>query len=106
MTALERQQSKYEELSGKYYQMAKDIPEGTWLEYFDQDTSRQLRCKLSAKIDADTYIFVNRFGLKLMEKTRRQFAYDMQFNKAKPLDTRPMFERIMERVVRTLKSAA
>lgn len=106
MTALERQQSKYEELSNKYFQMAKDIPEGTWVEYFDKDTTRQLRCKLSAKIDADTYIFVNRFGLKLMEKSRRQFAYDMQFSRAKPLDTRPIFERIMTKIVSSLKSAA
>ena len=106
MTALERQQSKYEELSGKYYSLAKDIEEGTWLEYFDQESGRQLRCKLSAKIDADTYIFVNRFGLKVLEKSRRQFAYDMQFEKAKSLDNRPIFERLMDKVVNGLKQAA
>ncbi len=104
MTALERQQSKYEELSSKYYNMAKNITEGTWLEYFDQDSGRQVRCKLSAKIDAETYIFVNRFGLKTLEKTRRQFAYDLQFEKAKSLDSRPLFERLMEKVVDGLKT--
>lgn len=106
MTALERQQSKYEELSNKFYSMAKDIDEGTWLEYFDQDSGRQVRCKLSAKIDAETYVFVNRFGLKVIEKTRRQFAYDLQFEKAKPLDGRPLFERLMDKVVGGLKQAA
>ncbi len=104
MTALERQQSKYEELSTKYYTLAKDIPAGTWLEYFDQGSGRQIRCKLSAKIDAETYLFVNRFGLKTIEKTRREFAYDLQFEKARPLDSRPLFERLMEKVVDTLKS--
>lgn len=106
MTALERQQSKYEELSTKSYTIAKDIPVGTWLEYFDQDSGRQIRCKLSAKIDADTYIFVNRFGLKVLEKSRRQFAYDLQFEKAKSLDNRPLFERLMEKVVSGLSQAA
>lgn len=106
MTALERQQSKYEELSTKFYSLAKDISEGTWLEYFDQDSGRQIRCKLSTKIDSETYIFVNRFGLKVIEKSRRQFAYDLQFEKAKPLDNRPLFERLMEKVVTGLKQTA
>ena len=106
MSALERQQSKYQELSSKYYQIAKNIPEGTWLNYFDEETGRQLRCKLSAKLDSDSYIFVNRLGLKALEKSRRQFAYDMQFNKAKTLDVRPIFERVMESVVSRLKQAA
>lgn len=106
MSALERQQSKYQELSSKYYQIAKDIPEGTWLNYFDDETGRQLRCKLSAKLDSDSYIFVNRLGLKALEKSRRQFAYDMQFNKAKTLDVRPIFERVMDSVVSKLRQAA
>ena len=106
MSALERQQSKYQELSSKYYQIAKNIPEGTWLNYFDEETGRQLRCKLSAKLDSDSYIFVNRLGLKALEKSRRQFAYDMQFNKAKTLDVRPIFERVMQSVVSRLKQAA
>jgi len=106
MTALERQQSKYEELSTKFYSLAKDIPMGTWLEYFDQGSGRQLRCKLSAKIDSETYIFVNRFGLKVLERSRRQFAYDMQFEKAKSLDSQPIFERLMGKVVNSLKQAA
>lgn len=105
MSALERQQSKYQELSSKYYQIAKDIPEGTWLNYFDEETGRQLRCKLSAKLGSDSYIFVNRLGLKALDKSRRQFAYDMQFNKAKTLDVRPIFERVMESVVSRLKAA-
>jgi hypothetical protein len=51
-------------------------------------------------------VFVNRFGLKVIEKSRRQFAYDLQFEKAKPLDGRPLFERLMDKVVGGLKQAA
>lgn len=102
MTAVERQQARYEELATGYYEMAKNMPEGTWLEYFDEETGKKLRCKLASKIDADSYIFVNRLGFKALEKTRKQFAYDMQFNRAKLVDTRPFFDRIMGKVVNNL----
>lgn len=102
MTAVERQQARYEELSGRYYELAKELPEGSWVEYFDDDSGKKLRCKLTSKIDADTYIFVNRFGFKVLEKSRKQFAYDMQFNRAKLLDTNPLFDRIMGNVVTNL----
>lgn len=102
MTAVERQQARYEELSGRYYELAKELPQGSWVEYFDDNSGKKLRCKLTSKIDADTYIFVNRFGFKALEKSRKQFAYDMQFNRAKLLDTNPLFDRIMGSVVTNL----
>ncbi len=98
MTALERQQSKYEELSSKFYMMAKEIAEGTWVEY-QEESGKVNRCKLSKKIDADTYLFVNRFGFKTLEKSRRQFAYDMQFDKAKVLDSTPIFDRVLNGII-------
>lgn len=106
MTALERQQSRYEQLSNKYYLEAKDIPEGVWLTYRDDTNLKDLRCKLSSKIDAESYIFVNRFGFKVLEKSRRQLAYDMQFKRAKVLDSTPVFERLMDKVVTHLRQAA
>lgn len=98
MTALERQQSKYEELSSKYYIEAKEIQEGTWIEH-QEENGKINRCKLSKKIDADTYLFVNRFGFKTLERSRRQLAYDMQFKKAKILDSTPIFDRILKGIV-------
>lgn len=106
MTALERQQSRYEQLSNRFYLEAKEIPEGVWLEYMNDDAFKHVRCKLSSKIDADSYIFVNRLGFKVLEKSRRQLAYDMQFEKARILDSRPLFERLMDKVVTHLKQAA
>lgn len=104
MTALERQQARYEELSSQCYLDAKNMPVGTWLLYTDENKGKELRCKLSAKVDADNYIFVNRFGFKAIVKSRRQFAYDMQFKKAKVIDSNPMFERLMDKVVTQIKS--
>ena len=104
MTALERQQARYEELSSQCYLEAKNMPIGSWLSYLNESNGKLLRCKLSAKVDADNYIFVNRFGFRDLVKTRRQFAYDMQFKKAKLLDNSPIFERLMDRVVTQIKS--
>ena len=104
MTALERQQSKYEELSSKFYVTAKEVAEGTWVEYQEED-GKINRCKLSKKIDADTYLFVNRFGFKTLEKSRRQFAYDMQFNKAKILDSTPIFDRVLNGILTHFQTA-
>lgn len=102
MTAVEKQQARYEELSTGFFEMAKNMPEGTWVDYFDEQSGKSVRCKLASKIDADTYIFVNRLGFKSLEKSRKQFAYDMQFNRAKAVDDRPFFDRIMNNVVHTL----
>ncbi|PCK09786.1 MAG: hypothetical protein COA42_02420 [Alteromonadaceae bacterium] len=118
MSAQERLASNREELSNEYYIMAKNLPTGTWVNYQSDtieeahitsqkgdgqqtDSKNQVkitRCKLSTKIDANTYIFVNRLGFKTGEKTRRQFAYDMQFGKASILDSTALFDRIMNNI--------
>lgn len=103
MSAVERQQARYEELSAHYFEMAKSMPEGAWLDYIDENQNKSVRCKLASKIDADTYIFVNRLGFKVLERTRKQFAYDMQFARAKNIDTRPFFDRIMGKVVENIE---
>ncbi|WP_370981256.1 DUF1631 family protein [Agaribacterium sp. ZY112] len=97
MDALERQQSRYEQLSNEFYQKAKDMAEGTWFNYLGE--KKALRCKLSAKLNAENYIFVNRFGFKALNKSRRQFAYDMQFKKAIVLSNTPLFDRIMTSLI-------
>lgn len=105
MTALERQQSQYEELSSKFFTLAKEIKEGRWVEFQETD-GKLIRCKLSKKIDADNYLFVNRFGFKMKETSRRQLAYDMQFNRAKILNSAPIVDRIFENILNRFQSAA
>ena len=105
MTAVEKQKARYEELEAKYFQMAKDISIGSWLQYTDGESGKTVRCKLASKMDADTYLFTNRMGFKVLEKTRKQLAYDMQFKKVKILDARPMFDRIMSSIVDSMSSS-
>lgn len=106
MTAVERQQARYEELSTHYFETAKNMPTGSWFVYYEPETSKTLRCKLASKIDAETYVFVNRMGFKVLDKTRKQFALDMQFGRATPLDTTPAFDRMMSKVVSGLSASS
>ncbi|VUD40366.1 hypothetical protein TDB9533_00152 [Thalassocella blandensis] len=87
--------TEHSELSQEYFVKAKELTEGSWLEYTDED-DKLLLCKLSKKIDADSYIFVNRFGVKNLEKSRRSLAMDLQQDRAKILDITPLFDRVMD----------
>src|SRR5690606_22006091 len=96
MTALERQQARYKALTYEFIKKADALPLGTWVSYEDSRRGKILRCKLSAKIDVtDVYVFVNRFGFKLLEKSRKDFAYDMQQRRAIPLESGVLFDRAM-----------
>lgn len=104
LTALERQQLRYKQLSYEYIKKADTLPIGTWIAYEDSQKGKIIRCKLTAKLDiTDTYIFVNRLGFKVLEKTRKDIAYDMQQKRAVMLDTTPVFDRAMSAVVENIK---
>lgn len=104
MTALERQQARFKALTYEYIKKADALPVGTWVSYEDSRRGKILRCKLAAKIDvSDTFVFVNRFGFKVMEKPRKDFAYDMQQRRALPLEIGALFDRAMENIVGNLR---
>lgn len=107
MTAMERQQARYRALTYEFIRKAESLPLGTWISYEDSRRGRILRCKLAARIEAsDTYVFVNRFGFKAMEKTRKDFAYDMQQRRATVLQSGVLFDRAMENIVNNLRQVS
>ncbi len=104
MTALERQQARYKALTYEFIKKADALPVGTWLSYEDSRRGKILRCKLSTKIEiSDTFVFVNRFGFKVMEKSRKDFAYDLQQRRAIALENSMLFDRAMENIVGNLR---
>ena len=104
MTALERQQARYKALTYEFIKKADALAVGTWLSYEDSRRGKILRCKLSTKIEiSDTFVFVNRFGFKVMEKSRKDFAYDLQQRRAIPLENGVLFDRAMENIVGNLR---
>ena len=104
MTALERQQARYKALTYEFIKKADAMPIGTWVSYEDSRRGKIIRCKLAARIEvSDTFVFVNRFGFKVMEKARKDFAYDMQQHRATLLESGALFDRAMDSIVNNLR---
>lgn len=76
---------------------------GSWIE-FAQDDQRKLRCKLAAIIKpAGRYIFVNRSGVKILEKNRMSLAMEFKNNTVTLLDNDLLFDRALESVIGNLR---
>ncbi|WP_169335587.1 DUF1631 domain-containing protein [Dasania marina] len=104
MTALERQKAQHQALTYEFIKQAESIALNTWFDYQVTHEQKHLRCKLSARIEAnDSYIFVNRFGFNVLEKTRKEFAYDLQQKHAKGLEATPLFDRAFSTISDNLR---
>lgn len=90
----------------KNLEIARDIREGTWVEYLDAENGEKFRYKLAAKIDSTAYVFVNRKGFKTIERTCTQLAHDLTSNKARLLTSGEFFDRMMNKVLSSIKQAA
>ncbi len=102
-SAIERQREKYAALKQHYFDVAKNMKVGTWLSYEIDSSSFNL--KLSNNLNTESFLFVNRLGLKKCLKSRQEFALDLQSGKAKVLSQEPLFDRLMSRALGHLKTA-
>jgi len=105
MTAIERQQVQTQRLQFEFIQKAEKLPIGTWIEFSHIDGEPgPLRFKLTAKIDlTDSFVFVNRFGTKIVDKSRKAFAADLQQNIATVLERGSAFDRAISRIATNLR---
>jgi hypothetical protein len=77
---------------------------GNWVE-FGLINGASFRCKLSAIIDeADCFVFVNRMGLKVIEKTRVELAHEMRRGRMTLLEQGAFIDRALDAVVGSLRS--
>ncbi len=103
MTALERQLVKQNALHFKSLQKAESLPIGSWIT-MEEPNTKSIRCKLSAKlIETDTYVFVNRYGIKSLERPKKDVAMAIQKGYFHILESGQLFERAMERISATLR---
>lgn len=99
MTAIERQQAQHESTDFEFIKKAEEMPLNTWMNYHLIDENRTIRCKLASRLEInDSYIFVNRFGFKALEKSRRDFAHDLQKQRISLLESTPLFDRAIENI--------
>jgi len=76
---------------------------GVWVEFLVED-EQSVRCKLAAKINAiDKYIFVNRQGVKVVEKTRLGLAQELMDGTVKMISDGLLFSRALESVIGNLR---
>jgi len=77
---------------------------GNWVE-FRLVNGANFRCKLSAIIEeADCFVFVNRMGLKVIEKTRVELAHEMRRGRMTLLEQGAFIDRALDAVVGSLRS--
>ncbi|MBW7472777.1 DUF1631 domain-containing protein [Marinobacter sp. M216] len=103
-TAVERQQQLEEAAISEFVAQIDSIEIGNWVE-FRLVNGASFRCKLSAIIeDADSFVFVNRMGLKVIEKNRIELAHEMRRGRLTLLEQGALIDRAMDAVVGSLRS--
>ncbi|TFF10134.1 DUF1631 domain-containing protein [Pseudomonas sp. BCA14] len=76
---------------------------GSWFE-FQTDKTTTLRCKLTAIMaPTNSYIFVNRSGLKVLEKSAAQLAMAFKQGVLRTLDDGLLFDRALASVIGNLR---
>ena len=106
LSAVEKQLAFKDSTLDKYSNLIDEIPLGTWLE-FKVSSDKKIRCKLSTSLqEADSFIFVNRLGLKSLEKTREELAEDLHKKSALILEQSPLIDRAINAVSSGLKLKA
>ncbi|HEX7036949.1 MAG TPA: DUF1631 domain-containing protein [Pseudomonadales bacterium] len=79
------------------------LTEGTWVE-IHQEGESVLRCKLATIVrPGDRYVFVNRRGMKVAEKTRMELARELQDDKLVVLNDSQVFDRALQAVIGNLR---
>ena len=79
------------------------LRQGAWVEFLE-DEDNSVRCKLAAIVQpGDKYIFVNRTGMKVLERTRVGLALEFQRGAVRELDDTLLFDRALESVIGSLQ---
>lgn len=93
------------EIQDSYYDLARGIKVGTWVEFRHGD-SRAERAKLSwVSPISSKFLFVNRKGLKVADKTIWALASELRHGRAMLLEDVPLFDRALDAIVERLKSS-
>jgi hypothetical protein len=92
-------------IEDEHYRAAREIKVGTWVEFRTADDKVE-RAKLSwiSPISAK-YLFVNRKGLKVADKTVLGLAHELRQGRAMILEDVPLFDRALDAIVERLKNS-
>ncbi|TAN07285.1 MAG: DUF1631 domain-containing protein [Rhodanobacteraceae bacterium] len=86
-------------------QAVRDLKVGDWVEFTDEAGTRE-RAKLSwISPISGKYLFVNRRGLKVADRTAVQLATELHNERAMILEEVPLFDRALDAIVDRLRNA-
>jgi hypothetical protein len=89
---------------GEYIEQIDTLKIGDWVE-FRLVNGASFRCKLSAVIEeANSFVFVNRMGLKVIEKNRLDLASELRKGRLSLLDQGALIDRALNAVVGNLRT--
>lgn len=92
------------EVADEHYEIARGMKVGTWIEFRHQE-GRAERAKLSwISPISSKYLFVNRKGLKVADKTVWALATELRHGRALLLEDVPLFDRALDAIVERLKN--
>ncbi|WNO09638.1 DUF1631 domain-containing protein [Teredinibacter sp. KSP-S5-2] len=86
-----------------HMKMVANFNQGAWFEMKD-GSGANIRCRLAAFIKpTGKYIFVNRNGMKVAEKSQTELAIALKADALRALDNSMLFDRALETVVTSLR---
>jgi hypothetical protein len=89
----------------EFLKTAREIKVGNWLEFADEQGNRE-RAKLSwISPISSKYLFVNRRGLKVCDKTVFALATELRRGSTIVLEEVPLFDRALDAIVARLRTA-
>jgi hypothetical protein len=87
----------------QYLEQISRLNVGVWVELTQEDGER-LRCKLATIVEpGPRYIFVNRRGMKVLEKSRMGLAVDLKRKALTVLQESQVFDRALQAVIGNLR---
>ncbi len=99
----ERQESQRAPAPSEAHSRIRNLKVGDWIE-ISLMNGNKFRCKLSAIIeDADCFIFVNRMGLKVLEKSASELVAELEASNIAILQQGLMMDRALDAVVGNLR---
>ena len=104
-TSAEEITPKEDEDYGPFLEQIEAMTVGIWVEFVGQN-GNNTRCKLAAKINAiDKFIFVNREGVKVVEKTTIGLAKELKEGTVRIISDGLLFSRALESVIGNLRDS-
>jgi hypothetical protein len=88
----------------RFLQEAKNLPVGVWMD-FVVDGAHTIHCTLAAKIsNPDCYVFVNRQGVKVLEKPVTDVACELEAGTVRQISENVLFDRAIDTVIARLRA--